>query len=1005
MSNALLSDIEARAEARRRQTHDQQWQELAQAAWRHSREAAASDDAPEALRWLRRTVRLLPKDGTASFALASALMQAGELAQAADLFEALGDRYQLAEAWAGLAACSRLSGDHGRAALATAAALQSSVPTPTLQALAAAVAPAAGFPGWCGLDGDGGVHVGTSRGVRLWLDGVAVQPMWSGSSGRLPAGWRAARSLDVECNGALCLGSPLSVATITAIEGVVEARDGGLAGWAWHPADPARDPVLTIEGQTITATEPADDVMLDRPLARPRRFAKASTETGPNTAVSVRGPDGRHLSGSPIDPAMEWRTAAALAGAVRQTTAAPPHASILADIIPPPMNRPATRPGPVDVVIPVYRGRSQTLACLDSVLASIPRGTRVWVVEDASPEPDLVAALEALARRKRIRLIRQPENLGFPATANAGLRACAPRDAVLLNSDTLVPPGWLDRLRAAAYSAPDIGTVTPLTNDGTIVSYPDTEGGNPVPDLAACVSTDRLAQQANAGGAVEIPSGVGFCLFLRRDCLEQAGLFREDCFAQGYGEENDLCLRARHLGWRSVAAINVFVAHVGGQSFGPARTHLMRRNLVVLNRLHPGYDALIAAHIAADPLTSARRRIDALRWAARRSRAGAAILVTHDGGGGVDRVVRERGRALAAAGLRPIVLRPGGSRRNTCRVEADDAEYPNLIYAVPSELPELARLLRADRPRHLELHHLLGHDHAILGLARILRLPMDIFVHDYAWFCPRIALVSTGRRYCGEPDVAGCEACIADLGSNLLEDITVPALLTRSAADVASARQVIAPSADAATRIRRHFPGVTLVLQAWENDAVPASLPPMPFGAIRRICVVGAIGVEKGYEVLLACARDARARSLPIEFIVVGYTADDMRLMDAGPVFITGEYAEAEAVALIQAQAAALAFLPSVWPETWCFALSRAWEAGLAVAAFDLGAQAERIRRTGRGWLLPLGLQARSVNDALLALQAPILSSSPQQSSLQPLFKAQTATAMLAPAFAPSQCL
>ena len=987
MSNALLSDIQARAEARRRQTRDQQWQELAQSAWRHSQDAAASGDASGALRWLQRTVRLLPKDGTATFALASALMQAGDLAQAAKLFQALGDRYTLSEAWAGLAACSRLMGDIERAALATAAALRASVPTPTLRGLAAAVAPAAGFPGWCGLDGNGRVHLGTSRGVGVWLDGVAVQPVWSGGTGQLPMGWRTARSVDVECNGEPCLGSPLSVANIIAIEGVVEARDGGLAGWAWHPADPARDPVLTIQGQAITATEPADGVTLDRPLARPRRFARASTEISTDVAVSVRGLDGRHLSGSPIDPAMEWRTAAVLAEAVGQTMTAPPHASILADITPPPIARPAILPGPVDVVIPAYRGCLQTLACLESVLASIPRGTRVWVVEDASPEPDLVAALQALARQKRIRLIRQSENRGFPSTANAGLRACAPRDAVLLNSDTLVAPGWLDRLRAAAYSASDIGTVTPLTNDGTIVSYPDVEGGNPVPDLAACVSMDSLAQQANPAAVVEIPSGVGFCLYLRRDCLEQVGLFREDCFAQGYGEENDLCLRARHLGWRSVAATSVFVAHVGGQSFGPARTHLMGRNLVVLNRLHPGYDALIAAHVAADPLAPARRRIDALRWAERRARAGSAILVTHGGGGGVDRVVTERCMALAEAGLRPIVLRPGALKRGTCRLEADDCAYPNLIYAVPSELPELARLLRADRPRHLELHHLLGHDHAVLGLARILRLPLDLFVHDYAWFCQRIALVSTGRRYCGEPDVAGCTACIADLGSNLLEDISVPALLARSASDMASARQVIAPSIDAATRIRRHFPNVTPVVRAWEDDAIPASFAPIPMGGVRRVCVVGAIGVEKGYEVLLACARDARARSLPIEFIVVGYTADDIRLMDAGAVFITGEYAEADAVALIQAQAADLAFLPSVWPETWCFALSRAWEAGLAVAAFDLGAQAERIRRTRGGWLLPLGLQARSVNDTLLSLQTPLRSRSLQQSSLQPLLQ------------------
>ena len=269
----------------------------------------------------------------------------------------------------------------------------------------------------------------------------------------------------------------------------------------------------------------------------------------------------------------------------------------------------------------------------------------------------------------------------------------------------------------------------------------------------------------------------------------------------------------------------------------------------------------------------------------------------------------------------------------------------------------------------MEVHHLLGHDHAILDLARLLRLPLDLFIHDYAWFCQRIALVSGDRRYCGEPDAAGCEACIADLGSSLHEDIAVPALLARSAADMASARRIVAPSADAAARIRRHFPDARPVVQAWEDDRLLPNLTPAPPGPRRRVCVVGAIGVEKGYEILLACARDARVRALPLEFVVVGFTIDDTRLMDAGPVFVTGEYADADAAALIRAQRAHLAFIPSVWPETWCFALSRAWQGGLAAAAFDLGAQAERIRATGRGWLLPLGLPARAVNDALLTLQ------------------------------------
>ncbi len=1061
----MLSDAHARAEARRTRTRSAMWQELVEDSWQRSLAATAAGQPAEALQWLERAHRMLPGDGMVAAALAGALLQAGDAVRAAALFAPLARDTGLPDAWAGLAACHRVLGDVQQAVDAVAAGLRCSVPTGSLRALAEAVARDAGLPGWCGLDGDGWLHAGPVRPASVLLDGRPVRPAWTGLRGRLPPGWREARMLQVEG----FLASPIPVAAIIRVEGFVEARGGGLQGWAWHPADPSRLPVLALsaaglagaglvnaglldkglldkglaraglagavlagagladkgppnegspnEGlagaglaraglagagpagggpaRSVTARMPADDVRLDRPLVRPWAFAVPATSLdGLAGLVSVRGADGRHLWGSPLDSGLEGRAGAALALAVRDgapgmpawadaapaqpAAAKPPPAPARVEAgLPhpaPSAGRSAASIGPAlkragaSVVIPAYRGLRHTLACLASVLDTVPRGTQVVVVDDASPEPELAAALDALHRRRRIRLIRHDANRGFPTAANAGLRACAGRDAVLLNSDTLVPPGWLERLRDAAYSARDIGTATPLSNDATILSYPDPDGGNPVPDLADVAALDALAQQANGGAVLDVPTGVGFCLYLRRDCLDAVGLLREDVFAQGYGEENDLCLRARHLGWRSVAAPGVFVGHVGGASFGAARRHLVARNVAVLNRLHPGYDALVQAHIRADPLRPARRGMDELRWAVGRRPGGAVAAITHANGGGVEQVVQDRAAAWSAAGRRAILLRPapGG-----CRVETPGGAYPNLAYAVPGELPLLARLLRPDRVRRVELHHQLGHHAGITGLARLLRVPQHAVIHDYAGFCPRIALVSTNRRYCGEPDLRGCEDCIADLGSNLEEDVPVAALVARTAAVLAGAGQVIAPSADAAARIRRHFPDVRPVVQPWEDDGALPPLDPVPAGPVRRVCVVGALGLEKGYEVLLDCVRDARRRGLPIHFTVVGYTSDDERLLAAGPVFITGEYRDADAVALLRGQGAHLSFLPSVWPETWCFALSRAWQAGLAVAAFDLGAPAERIRATGRGWLLPLGLPPGAINDALLQVRLP----------------------------------
>jgi glycosyltransferase involved in cell wall biosynthesis len=134
------------------------------------------------------------------------------------------------------------------------------------------------------------------------------------------------------------------------------------------------------------------------------------------------------------------------------------------------------------------------------------------------------------------------------------------------------------------------------------------------------------------------------------------------------------------------------------------------------------------------------------------------------------------------------------------------------------------------------------------------------------------------------------------------------------------------------------------------------------------VCIPGAIGRQKGYDVLLGCVRDAARRCLPLQFVVVGYTCDDTRLLRSGPVSITGEYHEHEALKLIRRQNADIAFIPSLWPETWCYTLSQAWASGLDAVAFDIGSQAERIRSAGSGCLLRLDTPPAAINDILLAL-------------------------------------
>ena len=652
-------------------------------AWERAQAALAAGDGADALRWLERTHRLVPTDALVALTLGSQRLICGDATGAVALLASLASN--VADAAAALTAGYLALGEREKAGQALTLALQRSVVTPEIAALAERVGAA-----WCGVDQAGRLRSG--GGVpACWLDGREVN-----SAAPLDRG----NELVVRGASGAFLGSPLPIRRLRGLQGIVRTANDGLAGWAWCPADAEAPIELTARGpdgiRTIAIGPAMDGLLGLPPLAQPRSFAlsrAACDALGEPIAITDR--TGRDLFGSPI-----WRG--------RMPDPGPMQAAQI-DL--------GART--TDIVVPVFGGADETLACLEAVFATVPAGTIVHVVDDASPQIALGAALREMAAAGRIRLHVHAENRGFPAAANTGIRAAAGRDVVLLNSDTVVPPGWLERLRAAAYHAADVGTATPLTQDGSIVSF-DGQG--------AAGALDAAAREANAGLVAAVPVGVGFCLYLRRDCLDQVGLLREDLFAQGYGEESEFCLRARRCGWRHVAALDVLVAHRGGASFGAGRAALQQRNQEILDRAYPEYAGMVAAFLKQDPLFVARRRMAGVCWSEGRI-ASAVVLVSHGAGGGVAEMVAERARALRAAGVRAVVIVPD---QRGCRIEGS----ADLRFSVADELPLLAELLRADGVTHLEVHHLLGHAHGVLGLAGLLGVAVESWIPRCGMFLP-----------------------------------------------------------------------------------------------------------------------------------------------------------------------------------------------------------------------------------------------------------------------------
>lgn len=265
----------------------------------------------------------------------------------------------------------------------------------------------------------------------------------------------------------------------------------------------------------------------------------------------------------------------------------------------------------IDIIVPVYKGKVETLACIHSVLsAPCKLASRLIVVDDCSPDRELAEALSTLEQQGRLALLRRKINAGFIGAVHTALDAdpASVRDIVLLNADTLVHGDWLDRLQQVAYSHRTVATVTPLSNNAELLSHPEPHRQGAMPDEQTLAILDDLASSGRAR-PMPVPTGIGFCMYIRRDALRALGGFDEAFLKRGYAEENDFCLRARENGWRNVAAPNVYVAHHGEISFGLQKRWLAAYNVRRLKFRHPDHDADYDSFLARDPLARHRRTL------------------------------------------------------------------------------------------------------------------------------------------------------------------------------------------------------------------------------------------------------------------------------------------------------------------------------------------------------------------------------------------------------------
>ena len=230
----------------------------------------------------------------------------------------------------------------------------------------------------------------------------------------------------------------------------------------------------------------------------------------------------------------------------------------------------------VAIIVCVHNALSDVTRCLESVLSQTFPPYSLILVDDGSDEATK-NFLERFSAGQNAQLIRNSTAKGYTLAANQGLRSSSTADfAVLLNSDTIVSAQWLDRMIMCAESDPQVGMVGPLSNTASWQSIPEIliNGDWADNELPQGMDIGTMASVVAARSArlyPRIPLLNGFCMLVKRKLINEIGIFDEESFGQGYGEENDYCLRTRAAGWSLALADDVYVYHAQSKSYSHER--------------------------------------------------------------------------------------------------------------------------------------------------------------------------------------------------------------------------------------------------------------------------------------------------------------------------------------------------------------------------------------------------------------------------------------------------
>ena len=620
----------------------------------------------------------------------------------------------------------------------------------------------------------------------------------------------------------------------------------------------------------------------------------------------------------------------------------------------------------IDILVPIYNAYDFTKKCIESVYKNTDVTFNLYLIDDCSPDEKISKLLEEVrdkekpANLRELKILRNEENLGFIGTVNRGFKI-SKNDIVLLNTDTEVPPDWLSRLVKPMLDDKTVASITPFSNSAEICSFPNFCQNNDLPEGLTVAELDEIFMRYGDNQPCEVPTGVGFCMLLRRECIEKFGAF-DKVFGKGYGEENDWCRRTAAEGYKHLHIKNLFVWHKHGASFAEqkdkSKQQRLNENLAILNERYPDYNKLIQDYISKDPAGANRNFLKHCAAAEGNKSVKGVMFMNHSMGGGAkvyqDRLISTLKKDWRIYGMEPLADGKTLLVKNFSIGEEkiavfdlnllDEKIFKTLLQALKIDWIFVNQLLTYPVPK-------------ILNFISESKVPYTFFGHDFFAVCPQYQLLNYADRYCNaETDLKKCADCLKKCRSPFAKYSATNIENWRKEFKkfFEGAQEIIVPSENTAEIFKKYY-SVPITVREHEINKNLKYTFETNFAEeeILTVAVIGAIGNEKGSKIIYALAEKLEKNNLPIKLIVIGITnLQNSAYISANKNFqITGAYDNKEISNLLAKYKVALVLIPSIWPETYSYTTTEAMSSGYPVMVFPLGAPADRVK-LGGGWIL-----------------------------------------------------